>query len=67
MELGIGLIVLIVFGGLLLLGALGWGFMLLLVQLGVIVNEARKPAYKDTGNYSLDQGRDVAKHEHSND
>ncbi|MFP4437302.1 MAG: hypothetical protein ACLFVO_08635 [Chloroflexaceae bacterium] len=62
-NLGVGTLLLIAIAGLVLLGLLGWGFFLLLVQLGVIVNEARKPAYRDTGNYSLSQGHDVGKEE----
>lgn len=49
--------------GILLLIPIGWGIFLLLVQLGVIVNEARKPAYTDTNNYTLQQGRDVGRDE----
>ncbi len=60
-NLGIGTLLLIAIVGLVLLGLLGWGLFLLLVQLGVIVNEARKPAHHDTGNYSLNQGHDVGK------
>ncbi len=63
MEIGIGLIILIIIGALLLLSIAGWGLFWLLVQLGVIVNEARKPAYTDTSDYSLKQGRDVGKDE----
>ncbi len=53
------MVFLIVIAGLILLSLLIWGIFLLLVQLGVIVNKARKPAYHDTGDYSIKQGHDV--------
>lgn len=61
MSIGITSLLLIVLVGMVLLSLIGWGVFLLLVQLGVIVNEARKPAHHDTGTYRLDQGRDVGK------
>lgn len=57
------ILVLIVVCSIVLLGAVGWGMFLLLVQLGVIVNESRKPVYKDTNDYTLNQGRDVGRDE----
>jgi hypothetical protein len=59
MNISIGLLFLTVIVGLVLLGLLGWGIFLLLVQLGVIVNKAREPAYHDTGDYTIKQGHDV--------
>jgi hypothetical protein len=41
--------------------SLGFGVFWVLIQLGVIVNEASKPTYSDTNNYSLNQGREVGK------
>ena len=35
------------------------GIGLFLLKIGVIVNEASKPAHLDQGSYSLDQGREV--------
>jgi hypothetical protein len=42
-----------------LLITLGVGGFLVLVKLGVIVREASRPAYQDSGDYSIDQGREV--------
>lgn len=39
--------------------AIGGGTFLVLVKLGVIFNEARRPAFDDRSSYSLDQGREV--------
>ena len=41
------------------LAVLGVGGFIVLLKLGVIVREARRPAFEDYGNYSLDQGREV--------
>ena len=38
---------------------LGVGGFLVLVKLGVIVREASRPAYQDSGDYRIDQGREV--------
>ena len=46
---------------LLLLMIVGWGALLLLIQLGVIVKESSKPVHTDTSNYSLQQGREVGR------
>lgn len=53
----------VVICGLVLLGVFGWGLFLLLIQLGVIVREARKPPHIDAGTYELRQGRDVGQDE----
>lgn len=53
------LLIFLVLGGLLLLAGLLWGLFWFLVKIGVIVNAARKPPYVDSGDYSLEQGRDV--------
>jgi hypothetical protein len=45
------------------LAVIGVGGFLVLVKLGVIVREASKPAYLDSGNYSMDQGREVRSEE----
>ena len=42
-----------------LVATLGVGGFLVLVKLGVIVREAARPAYQDSGDYRIDQGRDV--------
>jgi hypothetical protein len=42
-----------------LLAVLGIGGFLVLVKLGVIVREASRPAYQDSGEYRMDQGREV--------
>jgi hypothetical protein len=42
-----------------LLVVLGVGAFLVLVKLGVIVREASRPTYQDSGDYRIDQGRDV--------
>lgn len=52
---------LIVLAVMLMLIIFGWGLFFLLVQLGVIVNQAAKPPHSDTGDYHLSQGRDIGK------
>jgi hypothetical protein len=42
-----------------LLVVLSVGAFLVLVKLGVIVREASRPTYQDSGDYRIDQGRDV--------
>lgn len=42
-----------------LLVVLGATVFLILVKLGVIVHEASRPAYQDSGDYRIDQGREV--------
>jgi hypothetical protein len=42
-----------------LVAVLGVGGFMLLVKLGVIVREASRPAYQDSGDYRIDQGREV--------
>jgi hypothetical protein len=59
------LLMLFIVGSLILI-LFGWGLFWLLVQLGVIVNEARKPTYIDHSDYSLEQGRDVGQEESRN-
>ena len=41
------------------LAVLGFGGFIVLLKLGVIVREASRPTYQDSGGYSLDQGREV--------
>ncbi|HNP73540.1 MAG TPA: hypothetical protein PLO33_05835 [Kouleothrix sp.] len=45
--------------GLVALVVLGLGGFVVLLKLGIIVREAQRPTYQDTGNYTLDQGREV--------
>lgn len=45
------------------LAVIGVGGFLVLLKLGVIVREASKPTYQDSGNYSVDQGREVRSEE----
>lgn len=61
--MGIPELVLLLLCGVVLIGVLGWGGFLLLVQLGVIVQKAQEPPHTDMGGYSLEQGRDVGKEE----
>ena len=56
MSLSLLLIVICAIG---LLAVLGVSGFLVLVKLGVIVREATKPAYQDSGDYRMDQGREV--------
>jgi hypothetical protein len=42
-----------------LVAILGVGGFIVLVKLGVIVREASRPAYQDSGDYRIDQGREV--------
>jgi hypothetical protein len=42
-----------------LLAVLGVGGFMVLLKLGVIVREASRPAYQDSGDYRIDQGREV--------
>jgi len=56
--LGIPLVALILCGVVLLL-VLGAGMIGLLIKLGVIVREARRPPHLDSGDYRLDQGREA--------
>jgi hypothetical protein len=39
--------------------AIGVSGFLVLLKLGVIVREASKPTYLDSGDYSIGQGREV--------
>ncbi|MCU0490788.1 MAG: hypothetical protein MUD01_04340 [Chloroflexaceae bacterium] len=57
------LIVIGAIAALLFLALIGWGGFWLLVQLGVIVREARRPPHQDTGSYSLSQGHEVGRDE----
>jgi hypothetical protein len=52
-------ILLVAVCGIVLLATFGWWIFWLLIQLGVIVREARRPPHIDAGDYRLDQGRDV--------
>ncbi len=45
------------------LAVIGVGGFLVLLKLGVIVREASKPTYQDSGHYSIDQGREVRSEE----
>ncbi len=38
---------------------LAWGTFWFLVQVGVVINEARKPPHIDAGDYRIEQGREV--------
>ena len=55
------LTILLVVAAILVLMIVGWGALLLLIQLGVIVKESSKPVHTDTSNYSLQQGREVGR------
>ena len=55
-SLSLLLVVLCAIGLLAILGVSGF---LVLVKLGVIVREASRPAYQDSGDYRIDQGREV--------
>jgi hypothetical protein len=50
---------LIVLAVILAIASIGWGTFWILLQLGVIVQEASKPPYIDNNDYQLKQGRDV--------
>jgi hypothetical protein len=52
-------LVLLVFCAIVAAVGLVAGGFLLLVKLGVIVREAQRPTYQDTGDYRIDQGREV--------
>jgi hypothetical protein len=52
-------LVLAIICGLLAIAVIGVGGFIVLLKLGVIVREARRPTYQDHGSYSLDQGREV--------
>lgn len=41
------------------LAAVGVAGFVVLLKLGVIVQQATKPTHLDTANYTLDQGREV--------
>jgi len=45
--------------GVMLLFTVGAAMITLLIKAGVIVREARRPPHMDTGDYRLDQGREV--------
>ena len=45
--------------GLVLLVVVGVGLVMFLIKLGVIVREAQRPPHIDTGDYRIDQGREV--------
>ena len=53
------LVIGLVLCGLVLLATLSLGLITLLIKLGVIVREAQKPQHLDTGDYRIDQGREV--------
>jgi hypothetical protein len=50
---------LIVLAVILAIASIGWGTFWILLQLGVIVQEASKPPHIDNNDYQLKQGRDV--------
>ncbi len=60
--MGVSLIGLILCG-LVLLALLSVGIITLLIKFGVIVREAQRPPHSDSGNYRLDQGREVVSEE----
>jgi hypothetical protein len=41
------------------LSVIGIGGFIVLLKLGVIVREASKPTYLDSGDYSIGQGREM--------
>jgi multisubunit Na+/H+ antiporter MnhC subunit len=51
-------LVIMVILGMVLFGG-GIGVFLLLMHLGVIANEARRPPHQDSGNYQISKGREV--------
>ena len=53
----------LMFCGLVLLALLSVGIIGLLIKFGVIVREAQRPPHLDSGNYRLDQGREVVSEE----
>jgi hypothetical protein len=53
------LIVLLIVAGLMFLWMIGWGLFWLIAQAGVIVQKAGEPPITDSGDYSLNQGREV--------
>ena len=55
------LVTLLVIAALFVLAVVGWGTVMLLIQLGVIVKEADRPAHIDNSNYSLEQGQEVGR------
>ncbi|HEX6291458.1 MAG TPA: hypothetical protein VFZ66_19900 [Herpetosiphonaceae bacterium] len=59
MEIPALVVIGLVLCGLVLLATLGMGLVTLLIKLGVIVREAQKPPHLDSGDYSLEQGREV--------
>jgi hypothetical protein len=61
--MGITLLLLAALAAIVLIVGLGWGLFFVLVQLGVIAQKAMEPPTQDSGDYSLDQGRDVGKPE----
>jgi hypothetical protein len=54
------LIILAVIFGILIVGGLGWGLFLFLVQVGVIVQKAGEAPTTDNQSYSLDKSRDAS-------
>ncbi len=57
-ALGLGVVALVLCG-LVLLAVLSVGLITLLIKLGVIVRESRRPVHLDTGEYKLEQGHEV--------
>jgi hypothetical protein len=55
------IILVVVILGLGLLGSMLVGGFFLLVQLGVIAKKATEPVYTDSGDYFIEQGREVGK------
>jgi hypothetical protein len=55
--MGFTMIIVLVIGMILIGGGIGLFF--LLIQLGVIVNEAQRPPHQDSGNYQISQGHEV--------
>ncbi len=42
-----------------LLAVIGAAGFIVALKMGIIVHQATKPTHLDTGNYTLDQGREV--------
>lgn len=53
------LLVLIIVAALLFIWMIAWGVFWFLVQAGVVVQKAMEPPATDTGDYSINQGREV--------
>lgn len=59
LELSGVVLVSLVLCSIVLLFVVGAGLITFLIKVGVIVRAAQQPPHIDTGNYRLNQGRDV--------